>query len=71
MSLSLCPRWRNKFYLFIYLFIYNDQQSTKMFVQNLNRIVRKPNFMQGQILYCTAQSIPIALKFQQNFPTNT
>ena len=22
MSLSLCPRWRNKMYLFIYLFIY-------------------------------------------------
>ena len=24
MSLSLCPRWRNKMYLFIYLFIYKN-----------------------------------------------
>ena len=38
-----------------------------MFVQNLNRIVSKPNVMPGQILYCTTDSIPVDILFQENF----
>ena len=51
-------------------FITSNQQG-KMFVQNLNRIVCKPNVMPGQILYCTADCIPVDLMFQGNFSTNT
>ena len=35
----------------------------KMFVQNLNRIVRKPNVTPRQFLYCTTDSIPIDLMY--------
>ena len=37
----------------------------------LNRIVRKPNVTPSQFLYCTTNSIPIDLMFQENFPTHT
>ena len=37
-----------------------------MFVQNLNRIVRKPNVMPRQFPYRTTDSIPIDLMFQGN-----
>ena len=43
----------------------------QIFIQNLNRIISKPNVTPGQILYCTTDSIPIDLMFQENFPTNT
>ena len=42
-----------------------------MFVENLKRIVSKPNVTLGQILYCTTDSIPFDLMFQENFFTNT
>ena len=48
-----------------------SNQQEKMFVQNLNRIVRKPNVTPGQILYCTTDCIPVDLKLEENFPTNT
>ena len=48
-----------------------SNQQGKMFVQNLNRIVRKPNVTPRQFPYCTAGSIPIDLMFQENFPTHT
>ena len=51
-------------------YITSNQQG-KMFVQNLNRIVRKPNVTPRQFLYCTTDSIPIDLMFQENFPTHT
>ena len=41
-----------------------------MFVQNLNRIVSKPNVTPGQILYCTTDCIPIDLMLIENFPAN-
>ena len=52
------------------LYITSNQQG-QMFILNLNRIVRKPNVMPGQILYCTTDCIPVALMFQENFPTDT
>ena len=48
-----------------------SKQQGKMLVQNLNRIVRRPNVTPGQIPYCTTDCIPINLVFQKNFPTNT
>ena len=51
-------------------YIMSNQQG-QMFIQNLNRIVSKPNVMPGQILYCTTDCIPVELMFQENFPTNT
>ena len=51
-------------------YITSNQQG-KMFVQNLNRIVRKPNVTPRQFPYCTADSIPIALIFQVNLRTRT
>ena len=42
-----------------------------IFVQNINRIVSKPNVTPGHILYCTANCIPIDLRFKENFLTNT
>ena len=41
-----------------------SNQQGQMFVQNLNRIVSKPNVTPGQILYCTADHIPVDLIFQ-------
>ena len=41
-------------------YITSNQQG-QMFVQNLNRIVSKPNVTPGQIPYCTTDSIPIDL----------
>ena len=46
-------------------------QHRKMFNQNLNRIVIKPNVTPRQFPYCTTDSIPIDLMFQENFPTHT
>ena len=51
-------------------YITSNQQG-KMFVQNLNRIVRKPNLTLWQFPYCTTDSIPIDLMFQENFLTHT
>ena len=48
-----------------------SNQHWQMFVQNLNRIVSKPNVVPGQILYCTTGSISVDLMFQENFHTNT
>ena len=42
-----------------------------MLVQNLHRIVRRPNITPGQIPHCTTDCIPINLAFQENFPANT
>ena len=43
-----------------------SNQQVNMFVQNLNRIVRKPNVTPRQFPYCTTDSIPIDLMFQEN-----
>ena len=51
-------------------YITSNQQG-KMLVQNLHRIVRRPNVMRGQIPHCTTDCIPINLVFQENFPDNT
>ena len=48
-----------------------SNQQGKMLVQNLNRIVRKPNVMLRQFPYCTTKNILIDLLFQENFPTHT
>ena len=50
-------------------YITSNQQG-KMFVQNLNRIVGKPNVTPRQFPYYTTDSIPIDLMFQENFPTH-
>ena len=46
-----------------------SNQQGQMFVQNLNRIVSKPNVAPGQILY--TDCIPVDLMFEENFPTNS
>ena len=51
-------------------YITSNQQG-QMFVQNLIRIVSKPNVTPGQILYCTTDSIPVDLMFQENVSINT
>ena len=51
-------------------YITSNQQG-KMFVQNLNRIVRKSIVTPRQFPYCTTHSIPIDLMFEENFPTHT
>ena len=51
-------------------YITSNQQG-QMFIQNLNRIISKPNVVSEQILYCTTDCIPVDLMFQENFPTNT
>ena len=51
-------------------YITSDQPG-KMFIQNLNRIVWKPNVTPSQFPYCTTDSIPIDLIFQENFPNHT
>ena len=51
-------------------YITSNQQG-QMLVQNLNRIISTPNVTPSQILYCTTDSIPIDLVFQENFLTNT
>ena len=51
-------------------YITSNQQG-QMIIQNLNRIVSKPNVMPGQILFCTTDCILVDLTFQGNFPTNT
>ena len=51
-------------------YITSNQQG-QMLIQNLNRIVSKPNVMPGLILYCTTDCNPVDLMFQENFPTNT
>ena len=49
----------------------SSNQQGKMFVQNLNRIVRKLNVTPRQFPYCTADSIPVDLMFHENFPAHT
>ena len=63
---------------FIFVIHMNDlgwyitsNQEGKMFVHNLNMIVRKPNVTPWQFPYCTTDSISIDLMFQENFPTHT
>ena len=51
-------------------YITSNQQG-KMFVQNLNRIVRKSNVTPRQFPYYTTGSIPINLMFQENFFIHT
>ena len=51
-------------------YITSNQQG-KLFVLNLNRIVRKPYVTPRQFPGCTTDSIPIDLMFQENFPTHT
>ena len=51
-------------------YITSNQQGN-MFFQNLNRIVRKPNVTPRQFPYCTTDSSPFDLMFQENFPTHT
>ena len=46
-------------------------QQGKMFVLNLNRIVRKPNVTPRQFPYYTTNYIPIDLMFLENFPAHT
>ena len=48
-----------------------SNQRRKMFVQNLIRIVRKPDVMPRRFPYCITESIPIDLMFRENFPTHT
>ena len=47
-------------------YITSNQQG-KMIVQNLHRIVGRPNATTGQIPHCTTDCIPINLVFQENF----
>ena len=42
-----------------------SNQQGKMFIQNLNTIVRKPYVTPRQFLYCTTDSIPIDLMFKK------
>ena len=51
-------------------YITSNQQG-KMLIQNLHRIVRRPNVTPGQIPHCTTDYISINLVFQGNFPANT
>ena len=44
------------------LYITSNQQG-QVFVQNLDRIVSKPNIASGKILYCKTDWIPIDLMF--------
>ena len=48
-----------------------SNQLGKMLVQNLHRIVGRPNVTPGHIPHCTTDCIPIILVFQENFPANT
>ena len=47
-------------------YITSNQQG-KMFVQNINRIVRKPNVTPMEFPYCTTFSITIDLMFRKTF----
>ena len=47
-------------------YITSNQQG-EMFVQNLNRIVRKPNVTRKQFSYCTTDNIPIDLMYRAKF----
>ena len=44
-----------------------SNQRGQTFVQNLNRIISKPNVAPWKILYCTPNCMPINLMFQGNF----
>ena len=48
-----------------------SKQQGKMIVQNLHRIVRRPNVTSGQIPHYTTHCVPINLLFQENFPILT
>ena len=66
---------KQRFILVMYMdnlcwYITSNQQG-KMYVQNLNRNVRKPKVTPWQLPYCTRDSIPIDSMFQENFPTHT
>ena len=43
----------------------------QMVIQNINKIVSRPNVLPGQIQYCATYCIPINLMFQENVSTNT
>ena len=47
-------------------YITSNQQG-EIFVQNLNRIVRKPNVTPRLFPYCTTESVPIDLFFRKTF----
>ena len=47
----------------IFCWYITSNQQEQMLIQNLNRIVSKPNVTPEQILYCTADCIPIDLMF--------
>ena len=44
MSLSLCPRWRNKMYLIIYLLLYSKHQLFLLYTAELFSIVENKLF---------------------------
>ena len=48
-----------------------SNQQRQMLIQNLNRIVSRPNAIPGQIMYYNTNCIPIDLMFKENFPINT
>ena len=48
-----------------------SNQKGEMFIQNLNRIVSKPNVTPWQTLCCTTDYISVDFMFQENFPTHT
>ena len=45
-----------------------SNQQQQMLIQDLNRMVSRPNITPGQILYCTTNCIPIDLMFKEHFP---
>ena len=51
-------------------YITSNQRGHK-FIQNLNRIVSKPNVTSWQIPYCTTDGIPIDCMFHENFHIHT
>ena len=48
-----------------------SNQQQQMLMQNLNRIVSRPNVTTGHILDCITNCISINLMFMENFSTNT
>ena len=48
-----------------------SHQLQQILIQNLNRIVSRPNVTPGQILYCTTNCFPINMMFKENVPTKT
>ena len=48
-----------------------SNQQQRMLIQNLNRIVSRPNVTPGHMLYRTTNCIPIDFMVKENFPTYT